>query len=211
MLGGSSSVWSGWCTIPRELDFDNPAVGVRWPIDRSELFPYWKKAAPILDHDPSFIDFETPLAEGFVYRPVPVAAPTRFADKYLAALKSSTLVHLALGRSIVALDANDSRSAVTRIDYVDHGLEARRTLVTRPGQSVVLAAGGIGNAQLLLQPRANGSVPVGNESRQVGRFLMEHPHLGRAGECVLEAELDRYWPAANAGGGVHARSVPTPR
>ena len=45
-LGGTSNVWTGWCTTLRELDLDNPAVGVRWPIARSELLPYWQKAAP---------------------------------------------------------------------------------------------------------------------------------------------------------------------
>ena len=54
-----------------------------------------------------------------------------------------------------------------------------------PGQSVVVAAGGMGNAQLLLQPREDGAVPVGNESGVVGQFLMEHPEFYLAGECVL--------------------------
>ena len=31
-IGGTSSVWSGWCITPRDLDFENPAVGVSWPI-----------------------------------------------------------------------------------------------------------------------------------------------------------------------------------
>ena len=33
-LGGTSKVWTGWCVTLRERDFDNPAVGVRWPITR---------------------------------------------------------------------------------------------------------------------------------------------------------------------------------
>jgi hypothetical protein len=54
-------VWTGWCTTLADLDFDNPAVGVRWPIARSELLPYWRRATPILDHKPEFIDFERPI------------------------------------------------------------------------------------------------------------------------------------------------------
>ena len=45
---------------------------------------------------------------------------------------------------------------------------------------------------------------MGNESGHVGKFLMEHPQFNGGGECVLEAELDRYWPAANKGRGMHA-------
>ena len=37
-LGGTSKVWTGWCVTLRERDFDNPAVGVRWPIARPELW-----------------------------------------------------------------------------------------------------------------------------------------------------------------------------
>jgi choline dehydrogenase-like flavoprotein len=202
-LGGTSMVWTGWRTTLRELDFDNPAVGVRWPMDRAELLPYWKRAAPILDHDPTYIDFEAPLAPGFLYRPVPTGPPTRFAKKYGETLRRSPHVDVALGRSVVGLDATASRSAVTTIHYVDHLLDFTRALVVSPRQSVILAAGGMGNAQLLLQPRSDGNVPVGNESGHVGRFLMEHPQFNSAGECVLEAELDRYWPPANKSPGMH--------
>ena len=49
-LGGTSQAWTGWCTIPTPLDFDNPAIGVRWPIAYDAMTPYWRRAAPILDH-----------------------------------------------------------------------------------------------------------------------------------------------------------------
>ena len=48
-LGGTSKVWTGWCVTLRERDFDNPAVGVRWPIARPELVPYYRRAAEVLD------------------------------------------------------------------------------------------------------------------------------------------------------------------
>ena len=206
-LGGSSTVWSGWCTTPRELDFDNPSVGVRWPIPRRELMPYWRKAAPLLDHDPAFVDFERPLVPGFLYRPVPVAGPTNVGHRHLARLKSDGGVDVATGCSVVAIDAAESRSAVTGLHCVHHASGARRHVAIGGRQRVVLAAGGIGNARLLLQPPADGGVPIGNESGQAGRYLMEHPHLFRAGECALGAALDQYWPAAHERRGVHALAV----
>jgi choline dehydrogenase-like flavoprotein len=203
-FGGTSDVWSGWCTTLRELDFDNPAVGVAWPISRRDLAPYYSRAAPILDRDAAFLDFETPLLPGFTYRPVSVEAPTRFGSKYLDAVKNSPLVHVAPGCSVVGLEANGSRTVVTGLAYVQHRRENTIRLALQPAQQVVLAAGGMGNARLLLQPRTNGEVPIGNESGQVGRFLMEHPHFHRAGECAVDIEVDRYWPAENRGHGVHA-------
>ena len=203
-LGGTSNVWGGLCTTLCELDLDNPAVGVRWPIGRAELLPYWKRAAAILDHNPAFIDFETALLPGFLYRPVPVSAPTRFGSKYLGPLRDSALVTVAPGCTVVGLDANESRSSIVRIEYVHHGSDARRQIAINPAQPAVLAAGGIGNARLLLQPRADGTVPVGNEGGQVGRFLMEHPHFFHAGECAVDVEIDRFWPRENPGRGFHA-------
>src|SRR5918994_722840 len=49
-LGGTSDVWGGWCPALRELDLDNPALGARWPITRSDVLPYYPRAAAILDH-----------------------------------------------------------------------------------------------------------------------------------------------------------------
>ena len=203
-LGGTSDVWGGWCPALRELDLDNPALGARWPITRGDLLPYYPKAAAILDHDPRFSDFETPLFEGFVYRPVPVAAPTRFGVKYLEALTSSRSVDVATNCSVIRLTANASRSTVTGLEFVHHGPDTTRQLALTPAQSLVLAAGGIGNARLLLEPPADGGVPVGNESGNAGRYLMEHPHFDRAGECAVDVAVDRLWPSANRGHGVHA-------
>lgn len=204
VLGGTSTVWTGWCATLRDLDFDNPAIGVRWPIGRADLLPYWKRAAPILDHKPEFVDFETPLLPGFIYRPVPTEVPTRIGRKYLDVLKGSGGIDVALGRSVVSLEANAARSLVTNLQYVDHLLDFRRSMAIAPAQRVIVAAGGIGNAQLLLQPRDDGGVPVGNESGEVGKHLMEHPQFNLAGECVLDAELDLLWPRANKGSGMHA-------
>ncbi len=209
-LGGTSSVWTGWCTTLTDLDLDNPAVGVRWPMAHAELVPYWRRAAPILDHKAEFVDFARPFAPGFVYRPIPTEPPTRFAEKYGAVLRDSTDLGVAPGCTVVGLDANASRSAVTHLRYRDPRSSTVQTIAMQPGQRVVVAAGGIGAAQLLLQPRTDGAVPVGNESGLVGRFLMEHPQFTDAGECVLDAALDEYWPKENTGTGIHALSPDRP-
>jgi choline dehydrogenase-like flavoprotein len=203
-LGGTSAVWSGWCTALSALDLDNPAVGVRWPITKEELAPYWRRAAPLVDHHPDFIDFEAPLLPGLIYRPIPTATPTHFGRKFQSAMQTHPRLGVATGATVVGLDANEARSTVTRIEYLDHRTGARRVMAVRPAQAVVLAAGGIGNAQLLLQPHASGGTPVGNETGHVGECLMEHPHFSSAGECAIDAELDRYWPRENTGPGMHA-------
>lgn len=205
-LGGTSNLWGGWCTTLTDRDFDNPATGVRWPIRRSDLLPYYHRAAPILDRDPSIADVERSLFPGFLYRPFSVRedAPTRFAAKYADVLDASPSLHVALGCSVVGLDATDGRSAVRSLNYFHHPSGERRSISISPSQTVVVACGGIGNAQMLLQPRTDGAVPVGNESGQAGRFLMEHPHFIEAAETVLDENLDQAQRPAGFGFPVHA-------
>jgi hypothetical protein len=198
-LGGTSNAWSGWCIMPRDFDFDNPAVGVSWPISISELLPYYREAASILDRDPGVVDFERSAFPGFLYKPYSRHDPTRFATKYDDALKGSTHVDIAGGCSAVGLDANSARTLVRAIHYFHHASATRHQIPIHERQAVVVAAGGIGNAQLLLQPRSDGAVAVGNESGHVGQFIMEHPHLYGGGECVLDEDLDAYAPPENFG------------
>jgi hypothetical protein len=198
-LGGTSAVWSGWCTTLEAHDFDNPAVGVSWPITRDDLRPYYLDAAPILDRDPSIVDYEKSLSPNWTFRPFSLRTPTRFRARYSEQLRESPLIDVALGVTAVGLDANDGRSAVTRLRYFHHASKSERQIPLRPDQSLVVACGGIGNAQLLLQPRADGQVPVGNESGLAGRYLMEHPHFSAAAECVFDEDLARHRPPSGFG------------
>jgi hypothetical protein len=208
-LGGTSNVWGGWCASLSAWDFDNPAASAHWPIGLNDLLPFYQRAAPILDRDPSIVNFEPALLPGFVYRPFSVRedSPTRFALKYKKELDESAVLHVALGCSVVGLDANDGRSAVRTLSYFHHPTGNRHTLAIRSSQHVVVAGGGIGTPHLLLQPRLDGGVPVGNESGQVGKFVMEHPHFLEAAECVLDADLDGHARPAQFGNPVHALVV----
>ena len=203
-LGGTSRVWSGWCATLMEVDFANPAAGVRWPITKSDLAPHYRRAASVVDREPSILDVETPLIPGFVYRPFSRRAGTRFGRKYREALSTSSLVDVAVGTSVIGLDANASRSAVRALTCFRHASGATEQLDLDPAQNVVVAGGGISNAQLFLQPRADGAVPVGNESGLAGKYLMEHPHLFSVGEVVLDDDLAQQSRPADFGRAAHA-------
>lgn len=191
-LGGTSRVWNGWCTTLMDVDFDNPSSGAKWPIIKTDLTRYYRRAATVVDRDPSIVDVETPLVAGFAYRPFSRGdRPTRFDTKYRETLNDSSLVDVAVGTSVVGLDANASRSACRSVTCFRHASGTREHLDLDPGQHVVLAGGGISNAQLCLQPRADGAVSVGNESGLVGKYLMEHPHFYGVAEVVLDEDLDR--------------------
>ena len=207
--GGTSRVWAGVCATLMDVDFANPAVGVRWPITKSDLAPYYRRAAPVLDREPAILDVETPLVPGFAYRPYSVSTrPTRFGRKYQEALSTSSLVDVAVGTSVIGLDANASRSAVRALTCFRHASGATEQLDLDPAQNVVVAGGGISNAQLFLQPSADGAVPVGNESGLAGKYLMEHPHLDYAGEVILDDDRDQQSLPTDFGTAAHA-VVPT--
>lgn len=203
-LGGTSRVWNGWCASLMKRDFDNPAAGIRWPIARSDLVPWYRRAAPILGRRPSILDPEEPWIPGFLSRPFSLQRPIRFGARYSGLLRDSPDIHVALSTSVLALDAGTGRSAVRGLTCLRHQGDLRLPLAVQPEQSVVLAGGGVGNAMLLLQPRPDGGVPVGAESGLVGRFLMEHPHLRRAVELVLDEDVREQPLPEDFGGAGHA-------
>ncbi len=141
---------------------------------------------------------------GWIYHPFAVQTPTRFGEKYRGTLTSSKTIDVALGVSIVSLGASAGRSSLTALHAFDHTSHTPFDMPVTPAQSVVVAAGGMGNAQLLLQPRADGATPVGNESGLAGRFLMEHPHFYGAAESILGSDLSRFTPPRRFGRSVHA-------
>ena len=205
VLGGTSRYWAGWCATLMDVDFANPAAGVRWPITKSDLARYYQRAAAVVDREPSILDVETPLAPGFVYRPFSDSTdPTRFGRKYRETLDTSSMIHVALGTSVVGLDANPSRSAVRALSCFNHSSRVTERVDIDPSQNVVLAGGGIGNAQLFLQPRSDGAVPVGNESGHAGKYLMEHPHAYDVAEVVLDEDLGQQSRPADFGSAIHA-------
>ena len=141
---------------------------------------------------PRFAEPQIPLVAGFAYRPFSWSPrPTRFGRKYREVLGVSSLVDVAVGTSVVGFDANASRSTVTSITCFRHAAAANERLDLVPAQNVIVAGGGISNAQLFLQPRADGAIPVGNESGLAGKYLMEHPHLNYVGEVVLDDDLEQ--------------------
>ena len=144
----------------------------------------------VLERDPSSVEAEWPWCPGFVWRPASKEEPTRFGLKYLDVLEKSPTIHVALGFSVTGLDADASRSVVETLACFHHPSAETRQLAIGHRSRVVLAGGGLGNAQLLLQPRSDGAVPVGNESGQVGKFLMEHPHFYGVAELVLDEAHD---------------------
>jgi len=112
--------------------------------------------------------------------------PTRLIAQY-ENIKRQTNVDILENTSLVRLGSK-REGAISSLFMCD---AARRTyeLSVNSRQMIVLACGGIGNAQILLQPDEGSSVSVGNESGVVGRYLMEHPHTTAANIFLDQSSL----------------------
>jgi len=196
-LGGSTNHWEGWC---RPLDFIDfrarPWVeGSGWPFDRTVLEPHYERAAAIVEI-PSFqrpgTDYldrgELIVPEDGVVetRFFHLSPPTRFGQVYRAELERAAAVRVVLNASATEIVTDPEVQKAERVEL--RTLAGKRLAVT--ARAVVLAAGGIENARLLLASRRAASGGLGNDHDLVGRYFMDHPiqHYGHV-------RLPRRWRA----------------
>ena len=185
IFGGTSHTWSGRCAPLDAIDYEArpwlPASG--WPIGPEEMTPYVRRGAGHLRIDPDFTterprplpgppldggalkDIVFQFSEDNVFRD----EFTRFGPRFLASSAPNTTVLVHASVTHLATNADGSRLEAVEVANA----EGKRATVRT--DAVVLAAGGIENARLLLC--SNRVVPggVGNAHDVVGRFLMDHP------------------------------------
>jgi choline dehydrogenase-like flavoprotein len=196
-FGGASNHWGAyWRSRPLDaLDFEQrdavPFSG--WPFDRQHLVPYYERAEHYLGLPP--FDYSAGTEGTDVSRHLPlrpgrlVAGELRYvfgSDEFylrqygrLAAAKDTQVV---LGAHVSELLAD--RTNRNRIAGVRALLDRKRSF-TITSRLTVLAAGGIGNAKLLLLGNRDAPAGIGNHGDHVGRFFMEHLAV-RSGVIVLE-------------------------
>jgi choline dehydrogenase-like flavoprotein len=186
LFGGSSNRWGGWCRPFDPADFEPREwiPGSGWPIRSEDLEPYYTDTARLLEL--STPDFSMARWSDRVPAPLRTAGSdfehviyqfspeTNFAEQYgpliLAASNITTLIHANVTR--IGLDTSGERVdslLIRTLSGRSHTIKAR---------VVVLAAGGIENARLLLASRDQRRTGIGNENDLVGRYFMEHIHVG---------------------------------
>lgn len=189
-FGGSTNVgcWGGWCRPLCPLDFDYrpwvPHSG--WPLTRAQLDPWYKLAQEVCEAGPFDYDLESwrertgaPLDElsfeckKIISQLAQMSPPTRFGRRYREELAASTNVRVYLHANATEIETDSDNSTATKVAATTLG--GRRLSVAC--RYVVLAAGGIENARLLLLSNRVGSRGLGNDHDLVGRFFMDHPSL----------------------------------
>ncbi|PDT53045.1 MULTISPECIES: GMC family oxidoreductase [Sinorhizobium] len=194
-LGGSSHTWIGKCASFDEIDFERrpwlPVSG--WPMTRENLSPALAKAADLLNLGPNVYDeslyrlLRTP-PRGFDFD-ADLLRPFFWQFSHERDRRGEPM---RFGRMARDLDAPNvdvlSRATVTAINL---DRDARRVIsldiravegvhATVQAATVVLCAGGIENARLLLASNAVMKSGVGNSRDVVGRYLADHPRAAIA-------------------------------
>ncbi len=185
LFGGSSNRWGGWCRPLADQDFAAREwlAHSGWPISAQALRPYEADAARLFelaedrfdlafwrDRLPAPLPLEGTNFENIVFQHSP---ETNFAESYGARLFEAENITTMLYANLTQLRLDPGSQRVGELAVAT--LTGRRFSV-RP-KTVVLAAGGIENARLLLASRADRPAGLGNEFDLVGRYFMEHLHL----------------------------------
>jgi len=200
-FGGTTNHWGGWCTTLTPIDFARrdwvPHSG--WPIGPEALEPHYPETQDILQLGAFGYDGETWRRRG-MHTPYPldpqavdwhfwqISAPTRFGQRYRAALNAADNVRVLLHANVTGLRTDPAGAAVNHIDLAS--LDGRRARVR--ARAYVLAAGGLENPRLLLLSTDADRRGLGNRHDTVGRFFGEHMHARPAqlltGDPIAVAE-----------------------
>jgi choline dehydrogenase-like flavoprotein len=205
-FGGSSAHWDipigggarGARLHPLErIDFEArdwlPYSG--WPLNRAQLDPYYTRAATLCHVRPEALGGDgcelggerLPLDPELVRTAVFQIGPSEvwWGERALAGLDRAGVTVLEHG-TVIEIEAGPQARRVTGARVAT--LTGRQLRVA--AKTVVLAAGGIENARLLLLSDRVQRRGLGNDRDLVGRFFMEHPYL-RAGVLAAPARLVR--------------------
>lgn len=184
-FGGTTGWWTGEC---RPLDAaedlaPRPWLGqAGWPIDPRQLESYYPRAASLCGLDAPPLDPPEPWFEDAGLEPLPLPAD-RFLTRIFGYSERLDFAKahggaLACAADVVVLLEATATSLATSADGAR--VEAVLCATLAGGRfeivasAVVLAAGGIENARLLLASNDRRSAGLGNGHDQVGRCFMEH-------------------------------------
>jgi choline dehydrogenase-like flavoprotein len=202
-FGGTTTIWGGRCMPFDSIDFEArdymPNSG--WPIDREALMPFYPKANRICEAGDfaystgdAFTRSLPPMIEGFPATNFTTdtlerfSCPTNFAERYGYKLRAAPNVRVLLHANVTALKLN---SAGNRVSAITARALKGRTTTVRAGH-VILAAGGLEVARLLLASRDVQKEGIGNQHDAVGRYYMCHL-AGTVGRLSIDKPLGSVW------------------
>lgn len=191
IVGGTSHAWTGRCVGLDEIDYQQrpwvPHSG--WPFGPAEMTPYLDRSAPHLGlgvgsgfsgdgfwamagrQPPRQPQVDGSLLQPFFWqfsRTSNPVEPMRFGRRMLT--EDFPNVRVITNATVTHINTDESASEVDSVEVAAPD-DSRRTVKAR---MIVLCAGGIENARLLLASNRVAAAGLGNGHDVVGRFLMDH-------------------------------------
>ena len=184
VFGGASVIWGGRCIPYDAIDFEKrdyvPESG--WPFDKSELDPWYKRAAEYCEIGKADFDARTSLKDprefiaGFSSDIVGTtsferfSAPTDFGKRWRPVIDAASNVKTVTGATCTKLLTS---ADVARIVEARFSTLAGNSFCVR-AKSYVIAAGGFETYRLLAASNDFHAAGLGNTSDTLGRYLMAH-------------------------------------
>jgi len=223
-LGGSTNHWGGWCRPLEKIDFEKRdwLAHSGWPFGREVLEPYYPRAQEMVEAGP-FIYDEAPakfpvttLALGsggietvwFQFSKMRGSVlPTHFGERYAGDLKQVSNLKLYTHANATALRLAPDGKSLKQVDAATLS-GVKFTIVPK---YVVLGAGAIENARLMLASNDMMKTGVGNANDLVGRYFSDHPLPGNNATLVTFAgKLSPFYLGTQHAGGAHMRAAFAP-
>jgi choline dehydrogenase-like flavoprotein len=193
-FGGTTGHWAGFCSTFDEIDFVKrdwiPHSG--WPISRTDLDPYYKRAHKNLDLGPYEYDWKYWQQQDPELKPImkddsvvwnkiwQFSPPTRFGTKYREPIVKSKNIHLYTYANVTDISANENASVVNQVTIKNYTGKQH----TVKAKHFVVACCSIQNARILLASNKQTPKGLGNNNDNVGRYFMEHLEI-KSGELWL--------------------------
>jgi choline dehydrogenase-like flavoprotein len=186
-FGGSTNHWAGLCRPLDAIDFEkrNWIEKSGWPVNREDLEPYYRKAEETVEIG-SFknLDAEQFQLDYINFREAGIRAPwyqysqpVNFGKKFRDPVVQAENIQLILNANLSNIRLSTDKRAVTEVHC--RSLNGKKISIV-PGK-FILACGGIENARILLACRDDIPEGIGNYHGLVGKYFIEHPHIGNSG------------------------------
>jgi len=205
-FGGSTDPrgWGGWCKPLSPWDFEKrswvPLSG--WPISRRDLDPFYQRAFKTLSlpadteqraaADAKSDDVLKLMGDLVINEPCPLSPAPHLGPASRDKLGAAGDVRIVLHANVTDILTDEAARCATGVniatlDGKTHSVAARY---------LVLAAGGVENARILLLSNKVQKEGLGNGSDFVGRCFMEHPRFawGRLSGDGIADRMRRYDP-----------------
>lgn len=189
-LGGTSNHWAGRCRpfTPSDFAVAPPGDLPGWPIPYSEIEGYLAAAMDIVDLPPGseFHAMNTGLGgDDFEPDRFLLSPPTRFAQKYAAALNETNGLDVFINCNCVDLEFDKASGHVVAAVVSDYDRHRQRVVA----RNFILATGAIENARQLLNSETLLAAGVINKEGLTGCCFMEHLNIDM-GTFILKSDQD---------------------